>query len=162
MTSECYPVALRGHMMDDRLNVDLLYELATSFDAFVSVDSVGTRLSRTDMRALNVVNMRPGLTVGEIGESVGVATGAITRILDHLEAAGYVCRTYDRDDRRRVVVEPTSEARQFYRELFGVLNKEIDVLLHQYSVSQRKLIGSFLRTATELLIERAARVAEVG
>ena len=42
-------------------------------------------------------------------EAMGLTTGAVTRVIDRLEQAGYVRRTTDPADRRRVVVEVVPE-----------------------------------------------------
>src|SRR5205814_3937632 len=46
---------------------------------------------------------------GEIGERTGLTTGAVTRMVDRLERAGYVRREPDPTDRRRVIVSPVAE-----------------------------------------------------
>jgi DNA-binding MarR family transcriptional regulator len=46
-----------------------------------------------------------GLTAGQLAERTGRTTGAITGVIDRLEAAGFARRARDPGDRRRVVVE---------------------------------------------------------
>lgn len=46
-----------------------------------------------------------GLTAGQLAELTGRTTGAITGVIDRLEAAGFARRARDPADRRRVVVE---------------------------------------------------------
>jgi DNA-binding MarR family transcriptional regulator len=72
---------------------------------------------------------------------MGITTGgAITAVIDRLERAGYVKRTRDPDDRRRVIVEPVEEniaefgsyfepiSRAFHERLAGYTDTELAVL----------------------------------
>ena len=44
-------------------------------------------------------------TAGKLSDLMGLTTGAVTRVIDRLEQAGYVRRVPDPTDRRRVIVE---------------------------------------------------------
>src|SRR5271157_6252104 len=69
------------------------------------------KLSRTDMRCLDLIGRLGPLTAGRLAEESGLTTGAVTFILDRLEAAGMVTRRRDTEDRRRVWVEIAPQAR---------------------------------------------------
>jgi DNA-binding MarR family transcriptional regulator len=62
-------------------------------------------LSESDIRALEHLVDADPVTAGRLAEVLNLSTGAVTRVLDRLEQAGYVRRTTDAADRRRVVVE---------------------------------------------------------
>jgi DNA-binding MarR family transcriptional regulator len=71
-------------------------------------DRVGLHV--TDLRCLNVLAQTGPLTAGELGQRLGLGTtGAVTRMVDRLERAGYVRRQVDPDDRRRVIIHPLPE-----------------------------------------------------
>jgi DNA-binding MarR family transcriptional regulator len=67
-------------------------------------DRVGLHVS--DLRCLNILLEAGSVPAGEICERTGLTTGAITRMVDRLERAGYVRRELDPADRRRVMVSP--------------------------------------------------------
>ncbi|HEY7130982.1 MAG TPA: MarR family transcriptional regulator, partial [Candidatus Limnocylindrales bacterium] len=48
-------------------------------------------------------------TAGRLSEITGLTSGAVTRVIDRLEQAGYVRRIPDPADRRRVIVEVVPE-----------------------------------------------------
>ena len=48
-------------------------------------------------------------TAGRLAEITGLTSGAVTRVIDRLEQAGYVRRVPDPADRRRVIVEVVPE-----------------------------------------------------
>jgi DNA-binding MarR family transcriptional regulator len=64
------------------------------------------RLHVSDLRCLNILLQTGSVPAGEIGERTGLTTGAVTRMVDRLERAGYVRREPDPADRRRVIVSP--------------------------------------------------------
>src|SRR5580692_12971961 len=70
------------------------------------------KLSRTDMRCLDLIGRHGPLTAGRLAQEAGLTTGAVTFILDRLEAAGMVTRRRDTEDRRRVWVELVPAARK--------------------------------------------------
>jgi len=71
-------------------------------------DRVGLHV--TDLRCLNLLAQAGPLTAGELGQQLGLGTtGAVTRMVDRLERAGYVRRQPDPRDRRRVIIQPVPE-----------------------------------------------------
>lgn len=60
----------------------------------------------TDLSCLNMLAMAGPLTPGRLADRLGITRGgAITTVIDRLERAGYVRRSRDEEDRRRVRVE---------------------------------------------------------
>jgi DNA-binding MarR family transcriptional regulator len=71
-------------------------------------DRVGLHV--TDLRCLNLLTQSGPLTAGELGHQLGLGTtGAVTRMVDRLERAGYLRRQPDPGDRRRVIIQPLPE-----------------------------------------------------
>ena len=62
------------------------------------------RLNRTDFHALQVLSSSRGMTAGELARALRVTTGATTRVIDSLVAAGHARREWDPEDRRRILV----------------------------------------------------------
>jgi DNA-binding MarR family transcriptional regulator len=138
-----------------RVTVDLLRELSASLDALTNAASPHAGLNRTDMRALDIINMQQGLTAGQLAGRLKLTTGAITGVLDRLERAGHARRTHDQEDRRRVVVQPTPEARRSGSVVFRALAEDMDQLLSSYSEQERDLIDNFLRSVNGVVSSRA-------
>ncbi|MEK8107134.1 MarR family transcriptional regulator [Micromonospora sp. M12] len=62
-------------------------------------------LHPTDVQFLSLLSAAPAPpTVREIADMTGLTTGSATRLVDRLERGGYVRRTPDQKDRRRVLV----------------------------------------------------------
>ncbi|RFU42816.1 MarR family transcriptional regulator [Actinomadura logoneensis] len=67
-------------------------------------------LNVTDAQCVNALVLDGPQTPGELARLMGITTGgAITAVIDRLERAGYVRRSRDPRDRRRVIVEPVPE-----------------------------------------------------
>src|SRR5688572_18033425 len=75
-------------------------------------------INRTDLRCLDVLLERGSASPGALADAVGLTTGSVTTMLDRLEALGYVQRSPDPGDRRRVEVRPTSAAIDAARRLY--------------------------------------------
>jgi DNA-binding MarR family transcriptional regulator len=144
-----------------RTTVDLLRGLAASLDALTNAASPHAGLNRTDMRALDIINMQQGLTAGQLAARLRLTTGAITGVLDRLERAGHARRTHDLEDRRRVVVQPTPEARRFGSVVFRQLGRDLDELMATYSEDEREVIERFLVSVTEIVTHRADELSAV-
>ena len=82
-----------------------------NFQGSIFGQSVAIRLglSESDIDALELLIDTGAATAGKLSEVMGMTTGAVTRVIDRLEQAGYVRRTTDPADRRRVVVEVVPE-----------------------------------------------------
>ena len=64
----------------------------------------------SDLQCLYALSTHGAATAGELARRVNLSTGAASRMIDRLHAAGYVRRVPDPADRRRVRVEPTADA----------------------------------------------------
>jgi DNA-binding MarR family transcriptional regulator len=65
-------------------------------------------INSTDMMCIRMLQDGP-LPAGELARRTGLSTAAITTVIDRLEQAGFVARTRDAADRRRVVVQFQAE-----------------------------------------------------
>jgi MarR family transcriptional regulator, organic hydroperoxide resistance regulator len=63
------------------------------------------------------------LSVGTLGARLDMDTGTITPLVKRLEGAGFVTRTRDPADERRVLVDLTPSSRAFEAEIRGITDK---------------------------------------
>lgn len=61
-------------------------------------------VNATDLQCIQLLQHGP-LTAGELAHRTGLTTASTTTVIDRLEQAGFVARTRDPADRRRVVIE---------------------------------------------------------
>lgn len=68
---------------------------------------------------LELLNRSP-LSVGELGDRLGMETGTLTPLLKRLQAAGMVTRTRDISDERRVLVDLTTKSRDIETDVRAI------------------------------------------
>jgi DNA-binding MarR family transcriptional regulator len=122
-------------------------------------DALAERLgmNATDLRALELVLAEPGLSPGRLAERSSLTTGAITGVLDRLEAAGFVERRPDPADRRRVAVRPLGPA-EHVREAVARLDATIGGLLEQRTAGERDAILEFLGAVSSAVADDTVRL----
>jgi DNA-binding MarR family transcriptional regulator len=108
------------------------------------------KLSRTDMRCLDLVGRDGPLTAGQLAVESGLTTGAVTFILDRLEEAGMVTRRRDTEDRRRVWVEIVPEAQQRLAGLQQPVAEEMRQVAQRFKADELAVVRDFMRQAKEV------------
>jgi len=73
---------------------------------------LGTKLTPSKLRALELLAEHDGLRVGELADRVGVDDTTATRLVDRLEELGLAERHGEDNDRRATLVELTDEGSQ--------------------------------------------------
>jgi DNA-binding MarR family transcriptional regulator len=108
------------------------------------------KLSRTDMRCLDLVGRHGPLTAGQLAVESGLTTGAVTFILDRLEEAGMVARRRDTEDRRRVWVEIVPEAEERLQGLQQPVAEEMRQVAQRFKADELTVVRDFMRQAKEV------------
>jgi DNA-binding MarR family transcriptional regulator len=92
----------------------------------------------TDHKCLDLIHRYGAMPAGRLAELSGLTTGAVTGIIDRLEEAGYVRRTDDPKDRRRIIVEPTKNKKweRKIEAIFIPIHERMHKLLSSYSDSE--------------------------
>src|SRR5690349_13030473 len=116
-----------------------------------AVDLFDERLSgflgtnRTDGRCLGILEKYKSMSAGQLANESGLTTGAVTAVVDRLEAAGYVRRVRDPVDRRKIWIECTDELRAIVTEIFGFYDVIGPAMMKSFDVGQLAGILAFLR-----------------
>jgi DNA-binding MarR family transcriptional regulator len=114
----------------------------------------------SDLESLGYLAQHGSATAGRLADITGLTTGAVTRMIDRLERAGYVRRTADATDRRRVIVELLPERIQVMTPHYAELQRGIESLLDSYAFDQQMLILDFLRRSEALMRAEQSRLRE--
>lgn len=128
------------------------------FDAVVA-ELAG--LNRTDWRCLDILGTRGSMTAGQLAEAAHLTTGAVTGVLDHLEAAGLVRRVRDTADRRRVIVETTDEVARRAAPVYGPLVDDSNKAHSVFDTKQLELITDFVQRERGVLSRHTDRLHEM-
>ena len=118
------------------------------------------KLSRTDMRCLDLIGRHGPLTAGRLAEEAGLTTGAVTFILDRLEAAGMVTRRRDTEDRRRVWVEIVPEAHARLENLQRPVAEEMRRMSQRFAAEELAVVRDYMRQAKEVFQEQMRGMKE--
>ncbi|MET7477522.1 MarR family transcriptional regulator [Streptomyces sp. NPDC005648] len=114
-------------------------------------------LGATDLYALNILQLAGAMTPGELATRTGLTTGPTTRLIDRLEQAGYVRRTPDPDDRRKVIVEPAGTPAALDKAL-APARQRIAEILAGYTPDQLDVLYDYFTRATEAYQETAEQL----
>jgi DNA-binding MarR family transcriptional regulator len=116
-------------------------------------------MNRTDWGCLDILGTRGPMTAGQLAEAVRLTTGAVTGVLDRLEAASLVRRVRDSQDRRRVIVEVTDEVARQSAPVYGPLVADAEAAHAVFDADELGLITRFIRIERGLLAKHTERVA---
>jgi len=117
-------------------------------------------INRTDGRCLDIVDRFGKVSAGQLAIESGLSTGAVTAVIDRLEAAGYLRRVRDAVDRRKVWVETTETVREITRQVFSYYMSMGGAIEAQFTPVELDAIMRFLNIGSFLNIELAAALRE--
>jgi len=116
-------------------------------------------VNSTDLECLDFILTRGPLTAGELATATGLTTGAITGVIDRLEAAGFARRERDTEDRRKVLVRIVPAAIKRLAPLFAPMERHAMAALEGYSDKELAFLLEFLN---RLLSASNAAMAELN
>lgn len=122
-------------------------------------------LNRTDLRCLDLLLQHGPSAPGRLATELGLTTGSVTAMLDRMEKAGYVSRTPDPGDRRKVVVQATPEIAAQAMEVMLPLIEDSTRATAHYTVDDLRLLLDFFslaRGVQQRHIERLRAIEPAG
>jgi DNA-binding MarR family transcriptional regulator len=102
------------------------------------------------------------VTAGHLAEHAGLTGAAVTALVDRLEAAGYVVRERDDNDRRKVLVRAITAKVRELDELYDSHAAEMSRLLSRYSASEFAAITDYFSKATKILATQTMKLRNDG
>lgn len=104
-------------------------------------------LQPTEWYAVSIVALAGRVASGDLAARTGLTTGATTRLIDRLEKAGYVRRTTDPADRRRVLIEAADDTFPDIEKVVDPARSHIAAVLDRYTPEQRALLFDYFARA---------------
>src|SRR5262245_42576735 len=145
--------------LDARLIVALRrFQQGTDLIDQAASDLLG--INRTDARCIDILDLNGRMTAGELAEAAVLSPAAITTALDRLERAGYVQRTRDTEDSRRVMGEVTPQAREHSSQIYGPMAESGATALAALSDRDMRMMIGFLEQGAAVQGEQAAVLRE--
>jgi DNA-binding MarR family transcriptional regulator len=133
-----------------------------SVDAFDEATAQKFGVNRTDLRCLDLLmqELDGEATPGQLGSRLGLTTGSVTAMIDRLAKLGYVTRSPDPSDRRKVVVRPTASILDKSREIYGPIVADGMRLLAKYTDEELELLIDFQVRSRALQEEQLKRLRD--
>jgi DNA-binding MarR family transcriptional regulator len=117
------------------------------------------KLSRTDMRCVDLLGRLGPMTPGQLADESGLSTGAVTFLLDRLEEAGMVTRRRDTEDRRRIWVELVPAAQQRLDREQQPIVEEMRAVAQRFKAEELAIVRDFMREAKEVFQRQVSGIA---
>ena len=84
------------------------------------------------------------MLTGEVAARMHITSGTVTSLLDNLERKGYVVRSADADDRRRVLVDVTPDAHLVLDEVLPAIQQVARQIIDGIGVQRQQALLDIL------------------
>jgi len=107
----------------------------------------GIGLNVVDLQTFGILldGGRP-LTAGEISSITELPTSTTTRVIDRLEKGGFVRRTSDPSDRRKVVIEALPEVLGSFQNAYAEIVEGLSRLHAGFTADELDVVARYLET----------------
>jgi DNA-binding MarR family transcriptional regulator len=148
----------RSRAQIEAATIDTIRGWQTDQDIFDEAVAAYAGINRTDFRCLDILDRGGRMTAGQLASAARLTSGAVTAVLDHLEAAGFVRRVRDAADRRRVLIEVMPGLLAQSMPVYGPIIEEGNRVLATYSDEQLEAILDFMLRSRDMLARNTTRV----
>jgi DNA-binding MarR family transcriptional regulator len=156
-------------MPDNTEQLTKIYELMTEVRKFtrstllhqhVIAQAIG--LNVTDAECIDFLQEAGGsCTAGELAKATRLTTGAITNVIDRLEKAGFVKRSPNPNDRRKVMVNFVPQKHTPAKIHYVALAQQVQALLTNYNVAQLELLAGYTQAMAGIYQNEVAKINAV-
>jgi DNA-binding MarR family transcriptional regulator len=149
------------HRFTEPEDAGLLHAMrAWSVESSFYLHAVGEALGMggTDVACLSLLLLEGPLGAGVLAERSGLTSGAVTGLVDRLERAGWVRRTADPADRRRVIVEAVAERADELHRLLAPMLAAATSLRAELSDAERSAVERYAQASAAMLGREVARL----
>jgi DNA-binding MarR family transcriptional regulator len=117
-------------------------------------------MNLTDLQCINILALTGPISAGQLGEEMGLTTGAITGVVNRLEKSGYVRREKDPGDARRVVIQPVSEELERMGAVYSGSREKraLNALFSDYDDRDLAIFLEVVRNSNAAKREETARI----
>ena len=99
---------------------------------------------------------------GDLAARLGLTSGAMTKVLDRLERAGYVTRAADPSDRRRITIAADPDGLTRLAAHYAPMGEKMSRYLDELSTADLTAVLAFMRAGREAADEEIARIRRQG
>jgi len=111
-------------------------QLRIAIERAIDAEMAEHDLTSVQWGPLLMIDRGLGTTAADLARAASVDTGAMTRMLDRLEAKDLIRRTRSAEDRRVVLLELTAEGRRICRRIPYGLSRVLNSLLRGFTAEE--------------------------
>ena len=125
--------------------------------------AVKAGLSGTEHKYLGFLIVKGQMTAGELSNLTGLTTGSVTGLIDRFEKKKLVKRQFDKNDRRKVIIEPNiKNIMALLEPLFAEFGKKTEALIASFSRKEQKVIEAYLSKSIEITNETTSALSKIS
>ncbi len=114
------------------------------------------QLSTSQMVTLMRVYEKATISIGDLSKQMHVSAPTVTGVIDRLVRNGYIRRTHDKIDRRKVNVELTNKGSRLVKRFLSEINKRWYKILMRLAEKDREDYLRILKRIVEVLTKEYA------
>lgn len=120
-------------------------------------------LSASEFECCSLISDHGPFTAGELARRCHITTGGMTGMLDRLERAGFIQRSVDPKDRRRVLVSAVwdDEAAKKVMAMYTPLQKAFDSLVAECTDEQLEFLLDFFVRCNQMFNDTIAGLPDM-
>lgn len=118
-------------------------------------------LGHTDLQCIGLLVSGPAAPT-RLAERLGLTTGAMTKVLDRLERSGYLHRSADPADRRRIVVTVSPERLAELGRYYAPIGEAFTRRFAAYTDDELRTVLRFMRDGREVADAEIDRIRASG
>ena len=118
-------------------------------------------MALADVQCMGLLTAGPS-SPSELAEQLGLTTGAMTKVLDRLQQAGYVTRTADPADRRRITIAADPAGLAELAAYYTPIGVQMSRHLAGYTAAELETILAFIRAGRQAAEGEIARIRREG
>ena len=122
----------------------------------IIANSIG--LQATEAECIDYLQEMGPSTAGALAKATGLTTGAMTNVIDRLEKAGFVKRTADPNDRRKVIVSFIPDNHKKAKVHYTTLAADVENLFKGYNKQALTILLSYTETLDEIYQKNAFNI----
>ena len=115
----------------------------------------------TDIQCMGLLEAGPAAP-SDLAAQLGLTTGAVTKVLDRLEQIGFVARSPDPADRRRIVITADPKGFRLLTPYYAPMAEKMNRHLSGYSDDELQTVLGFMRAGRIAADEEITRIREQG
>lgn len=155
-------------MSNDAARAGLLSEVAAEAPAHAAAAvrlniAVANQLGlpHTDVQCIGLLTGGPAAPT-RLAERLGLTAGAVTKVIDRLERGGYVHRSADPADRRRIIVTASPEGLAEVGRYYVPIGEAFARQFASYTDDELRTVLKFMRDGLEVSETEIDRIRSAG